>query len=217
MHHSAISKVTAVVALLAIALAGCGDDNGDDNGDPLANLSEGSPGIAECVWDDINVPWEEETPEGEVPDELIAGHEGEHTEVGSADYDAADVTFSIGLERRGDHAIYRQEDPDDSAGCGDRLDLPVTLTLETDSGTLDESFDVYANASSQHSARVTHNFDPSDLQGSWDPQPPEGQELLGLSLEINFVLDGSSGDVSMRLEETTGDAVTQTNERVYYW
>ena len=216
MHFVAYASRTTAFLLLIFALAACGDDDDNDIGDPYDNFGEG-PGIAECVWDDVEVPWDEETPEGEVPGELIADNEGNYEEVGSANYHGDDVTFQIGLERRGDHAIFRQEDPDKSAGCGDRLDLPVTLTIANDSGTLDESFDVYASASSQDNARVTHNFDASDLQGSWDPEPPEGQVLLGLALTVDFTLVGTSGEVSMRLEETHDGAVSQQNERVYFW
>ncbi len=207
----------ALVALIVFVLAACGDDDGEDSGDPYDNLGEGSPGVAECVWDDIEVPWDDETPDGDVPDELIADHEGEYEEVGSASYHGNDITVYLGLERRGEYAIFRQEDAEESGGCGDRLDLPATLTIANDAGTLDESFDVYANSMSEYSARVTHSFDPSDIQGSWEPEPPAGQELLGLSLLVDFALMGTSGDVSMRLEETTSDAVSQTNERTYYW
>lgn len=204
----------AAAAIIAVA---CGAEEEEENnvGDP--NLGEPEPGIAECIWDDIDVGWDEETPDGRVPEDLLADAEGDYEVEGTATYDDSDETFFIGLERRGDYAVFREENDQESGGCGDRLELPVTFEIANESETIDETFETRADGVAGSSLRVIYNLDPSDLQGTWEPEPPEDTDLLGVGVQATFSDGDVTGEVYMRLEKTEGGAVSQENDRVYFW
>ena len=199
-----------ILAVAGVLVAACGDDDGEDTGN-----AEYEPGIVECTWDEESVAWDDEAPDGTVPADLIGAAEGDYEIVGGASYHDGEETFELKFERRGEQAIWMEED---QGGCGNRLDLPGTVELATAGGSLDESFEVIARAASSGGISVSHNFDASEIQGTWEPVPPESHELLGIGLELTFEEgEDPTGVVYMRTEFTDGDVVSAGPEQVYFW
>lgn len=198
--------IILMVATLLLCV-GC-KDRGEDVGDP-------EPAIAECLWDEESVGWDDEAPNGLVPRDVMAEVEGDYEVVGGVVDHDGDETYEIRFERRGDNAVHMT---DIQGGCsGDRLELPATLMVATEDGRLDETFDVDAWTISGEAVEVSHRFEVAQLQGHWEPIPPEDHELLDLSVEATFADESVTGRVLLRWEFMDDEVASSGTERVFFW
>ncbi len=234
----------AVVAMALLLSMGCGDeddsesnasgtednvgvndgtDNDDDNlggsGPGITdndddNLGESGPGIAECLWDEEFVAWGDEAPDGTVPDEVIAVAEGVYELTGGTTYHDGEEGYTVEFERRGEHAVYMTEK---EGGCGERLELPGTLQLMNEGEQLNEEFAVEARLGAGEAVEVRHRFGPDDLEGSWEPVPPEDTDLRGLSVEVTFTEEDVTGRVLVLWETSDGGIASAGEEEVFFW
>lgn len=191
-----------LLAGLAISLVGCGTSEQNDIG------------LHECEYQEQAVAWDEESPDGVIPESLLA-----FAEVGIDDvaaqvvYHDGEESLSFEIVRRGDSAYYMEAD-----GCGSHLEIPLTLSFRSnDNDTFDEVFELRARHSSGQLA-VSHSFDLDELSGSFDPEAvQEGGSIYGYSLSGNLRPEGGDLAVHVHVEVHQGDTVSSHHEQHWTW
>ena len=94
-------------------------------------------------------------------------------------------------------------------GCMPWLEVDVRVTVKTDGGALDESFDATLRSRNALLATVYEAPKPDKLGGAFAPEQilQPGFELVQLSLQINFTPFGVSGRFDGVFQITRGDSV----------
>ena len=96
-----------------------------------------------------------------------------------------------------------------ATNCTGRLEIDVTVELQSSGGALDESLDVTLTARSELLASAFLRPDPDALGGALTITPTEpGFELAQIDLSMQFTPFGASGRLDVILEMRTDDAVT---------
>lgn len=194
-----------IVPIALLTLAACGE--------PSHTFDQ--PAIVECTYEDVPVAWADEAPNGLVPNDLLDFAEGTHTSTGGFQADDAAMPVTVELARRGEHAVYRENT---EGGCGSFLSIPVTLGFATEDGSFDEL--VQADASEAFletdALKVSAGLDPSDLGGTYTPEPAAGQ-VRGLELEVLFQPTTLGGDVFLLTEGVDGDTAWADREEVFHF
>jgi hypothetical protein len=139
----------------------------------------------------------------------------------SAAPESGDVPLMIRVSYEGGSAtyvdgIYEGDPPGtEASGCPDRVDVEVSVEVQTEGGALDERFD--AILSMQHRiGEIGYRAPLRSLGGSLslEPPPPEGSKQLVLGPELDYVMRvselGTSGRLAVIVREfTDGTDTTQ--------
>ena len=182
----------------------------------LAACSEGDfrfdDAIGVCDYEDRALGWDEASPAGVVPADLLAVAEGTHDLVGTWVDGGATVDATATISRYGDGAIYRENT---SGGCASYVAVPVAFAFETADGAFDEAGAALGvdGAAGGASLLVRADFDPDALGGSYTPMPAEG-EARRVSLELLFQAAGVTGAVHLQTEGEDGDVAWAATEPV---
>jgi hypothetical protein len=96
-----------------------------------------------------------------------------------------------------------------TAPCSEWLEIDVTVTLKSDGGALDESFETTLMARSPLQAIASHQLKHDQVMGGFEITDVriEGFMLAQLQLSMTFTPLGSSGNLSAVFEVRRGDAV----------
>ena len=184
-----------------ILLVGCfeGDKNTLEDGP----YCEDSPTV---------ITLEEATALGFSGADLLLLAEGEHTEtlvwaeteattplaVGVS-YDAGEVRYIDSV------AVYPEGDGDTPAigvECFARVEVDVTISLATEDGAFDESFDLALSSEDGVHASAGLSFDHGDLAGSYEftLMDPSEYDDVSHSLRVTFDEAGCSGELTAQAE-----------------
>jgi hypothetical protein len=94
-------------------------------------------------------------------------------------------------------------------GCRPWLEIDVQVTIKSDGGALDESFDATLRTRNKLLASLYANPDPDELGGTFAPEEilQPGFELVQLSLDVNFTPFGVNGIFNGVFQVQRGDSV----------
>ena len=94
-------------------------------------------------------------------------------------------------------------------GCMPWLEIDVRVTVKSDGGALDESFDATLRSRNELLASLWAAPDPDELGGAFAPEQilQPGYELVQLDLELNFTPFGVSGRFNGVFQVQRGDSV----------
>src|SRR5690606_6298428 len=152
----AMRKIGLLVCLLGMlsGIAACGSDGGED-------LS-----LAECNYTPHRLDWDEVSPDGTVPEDLLMFAEFTNASLpvtlGTDQVETSD-TISFTVSRRGTHALYQEGE-----NCPSRLEVPLLISFSTNqSNTFDEAFEVIA-VEQDGTLVVSHIFEQKDLKGDFE-------------------------------------------------
>lgn len=166
----------------------------------------------------LEIQWDEEGPDGTVPEDAVEDFEGEYEASGLVLEDESELEFTIGLERREetvDYKVMGHDDPD--ASCSDAMVLPLTLTIHTSDGTFEDGFEVEAYnvpaGPNDEYFHVIHTFRLIDLNGTWQPSAPEARQVDDITVEITFHDDTVTGEIFLITESSDGDRPRQEREK----
>jgi hypothetical protein len=97
-----------------------------------------------------------------------------------------------------------------SVGCQPWIEVDVHVTVESDGGALDESFDATLRTRNQLLGAVYAQPDPAKLGGSFAPEQIliAGFKLVQLGLEVAFTPFGVSGKFDGIFEQRSDDSVS---------
>ncbi len=202
-----MKKIGLLVCLLGMlsGIAACGSDGGED-------LS-----LAECNYTPHRLDWDEVSPDGTVPADLLAFAEFTNASLPATlgpEEDETTETISFTVSRRGTFATYQE-----GQNCPSRLEIPLLVSFATnDSDTFDETFEVTA-IEQDSGLVVSHIFQPEDLVGDFAPEVHlPNARIYQLSLTAVF-RPGVSGNASVgvHIEQTQGDSVSSHVENRWSW
>lgn len=193
-----LTTFTVLFSLTALLSSGCGDFG------------------AHCPKKkSIPLDWNEKSPHGITPAQIIADYEGTYERVGYLTSNEEHlINFTIELVRSDQKVSF---DPNtmiySDNSCGDSMRLPATLTIKSDDGLFDETFSVRpmvtqelwtGDANYQRTLEIIHGFSPEDINGTWTPPPaPEGMKFEELLLWFSF-LDGDVwGSIDVHFSSTS--------------
>lgn len=155
--------------------------------------------------------WDEEAPDGSVPEDFLVFAEGYYELTGQNVLDNEEVLLGVGLQRRGESVTYTEP------GCGGGYTLPVTFTLVIANGVLDETFEAEAYGSRDRefdTIVLTNRFQPEDIVGSWQPVVSAGVELVYLEVIVTFTDGKVSGSVQQIDNPSSGPVRTT---QIFTW
>lgn len=175
--------------------------------------------IIECEFESTDIPWDGESPDGTVIANLL-----EYTEISVTNASGGTVQpddemeFFFHLERRGTHAIYRQNT---AGGCYDVIEMPLKLRFRTNTKTdIDEERDVVAQLlvyDSNEEITIHKNIDLETFSGTYEPEVPENASSNGLAVSLRIHPDGGRGELLLLLEGGDGEVGWASVETQYYW
>lgn len=97
-----------------------------------------------------------------------------------------------------------------ASDCGEQLEIPVEVTLQSAQGALDERFTTVLTARSVELGRIYHRLKAEDLGGSLELTASDGFEFTELSVSIQTSRFGVQGSLTPSLQKTSGDSVAQS-------
>ncbi len=157
-----------------------------------------------CDKEESRLSWVDEAPDGTTPQQRIAHLEGEYLVQGVDTADESEQEFAIGLWREDRDIEYLRRTDSDSGEnsdfCTDRMDLPMRLTVSSQDNQFAENFELIVRRTEtghHDSLRLVHSFSPEDLNGSWQPEVPEGREIDRLRIIARFSEDSVSAEVDV--------------------
>lgn len=231
------STLMATVALLAAAIAACDTPPEDQDGNTmdsthceetitvLGSLSEVSSltglsaqELLTATGDQIEVgAWYTDD------DEFVS-----QTPLGGETALTIAVTYSAGEIREIDSTLVEGE-TDIYLECDPRLEVDIEITVNTDDGAFDETWDAVVSASGIPSAAlvpmIDASFDPDSLSGTfeWELQgdgTPDSVDGV-MSAELQPEPNGPAGEIGINIEESSGDGpdgtVSQTHHVALMW
>ena len=152
-----------------------------------------------CTGDREQLQWDEETPQGTTPGDIIAPHEGENEVVASSPQHGGSQSITVSLVRGEEQPIYYTEEVPEHENCSDQLTIPVDVEISTANGTLDETFsDEFQNyiGDDVEEGLVLEQWIPAeDIEGTWSPEVATQSNFLALSIKL-IIDDGNlSGEI----------------------
>lgn len=202
-----MKKVGLLVCLLGglANIAGCESDSREDFL------------LAECEYTRQELGWDEASPDGIVPEDLLMFAEFTNASLpatlGSDQVETSD-TISFTVSRRGTHALYQEGE-----NCPSRLEVPLLISFSTnESNTFDEAFEVIA-VEQDGTLVVSHIFEQKDLKGDFEPElnlPHARVYQLSLTAVFQSDLRGNAY-VGVHIEQVQGDSVSSHVERRWNW
>lgn len=104
------------------------------------------------------------------------------------------------------HELMSDDAPEGTECADGVLEVPVTVSIQSDTQALDETFSTHLEASSVYRARFSHTFAPGTLSGGFSftevsSLDPERAFSAGpLSLQVVVWEDGSQGSLSTEIQ-----------------
>jgi len=153
------------------------------------------------------VALDEVTPLGFAASELAAWAEGTHAETfvyAEGGSTPLTLAVTVGPEARyvTSVAVYPDDGTQPAIGveCFDRVEVDLSVSLETDDGAFDEGFDTTLQSMDGLSAEWFATLDPGALGGSYDLDDPEVDwSERKLFVQASFDAEGSSGSIAGQL------------------
>ncbi len=152
-----------------------------------------------CTGTQEQLQWDEETPQGTTPEDIIAPHEGENEVVASSPQHGGSQSITVSLVRREKKPTYYLEGNPEIENCSDQLTLPVDVEISTANGTLDETFSDefknYTGDDAEEGLVLEQWIFAEDIEGTWSPEVATQSNFLALNIKL-IIDDGNlSGEI----------------------
>ncbi|TNE91088.1 MAG: hypothetical protein EP330_06470 [Deltaproteobacteria bacterium] len=202
-------RYTAILMLVALGACDDGFNGGQSGSEQIGCLPTTTADLAV----------DETSPLGFTPQALLDLAEGSHTETFAFEQGGS-VGVTVTFTASGQARFEEREYQDDGSGmemamdCEDAVVVPGTVTVVTDDGAVDESFDVELEASSADLASWFGEV--ASLHGSFqiDESPYDEVRYFGMG---TFDADGSAGELSGQGESVDGEVASATNLPIGAW
>lgn len=233
-------QLGALFLTAALGAAGCaggqtGGEFGAENGTGGGGTLEGG---SSCEEDATELELDEVSPLGFAAEDVLGLAEGTHEATltwvpdGSA---MATTTLEPGItevtlvvEVAGPASFVDAEPPSSGSSggmielgwvCPDRVDVPVTVTLTTADGALDETLDGTLSATDAGSATLLVPIELDELEGtfSFEVVSPEGGVPIQTRLEVVFGEGIFAGRLSGTIEQRTDQVATAAGAVYAEW
>lgn len=199
-----MKKINQSIILLFVLLSSC---SGKD-------VSFREDEIIECNYTKQIIQWDEVSPSGIVPEDILAFSEFQIEEVNAKSISSINQEkIYLKVIRRENNALYMA-----SETCESFLEIPLLVSLRTkNETTFDETFKVLARELNGGLA-IDHTFKLNDLSGDFHPPTPQGSKIHSLSLVMVITSTGVKGKILVHIEEKhTDGSLTETIEEHWSW
>ena len=226
--RSRFRPILLLVASLVFggALAGCnlggqtGSEGIDENPSEAGDLTTTPEnGVADCTpVQEQELDLDQVSDLGFSADQVLGWAKGAHAASLEWNQDPGLVVFgpetglssiTVELEATGTTALYVVPPPE---ACGrPRLGMAVSVSVSTESGALDEQFDVKLWASAEQEASLQAELDLGSLNGSFFVDLPEGQTASALYLDVALSPSSFAGSLWSSIEQSDTSGVSSAS------
>lgn len=233
----------ALFLVAALGAAGCaggqtGGEFGAENGTGGGGTLDGNETASACDEDATELGLDEVSPLGFSADDVLALAEGTHeatltwvpdeAAMATTTLEPGTTEVTLVIEPAGPASFVDAEPPaSGSSGgmielgwvCPDRVDVPVTVTLTTADGALDETLDGTLSATDAGSATLLVPIELDELEGtlSFEVVSPEGGVPIQTRLEVVFGEGIFAGRLSGTIETRTDQVATAAGATYAEW
>ncbi len=233
-------QLGALFLVAALGAAGCaggqtGGEFGAENGTGGGTALEGG---SSCEEDTTELELDEVSPLGFSAEDVLALAEGTHeatltwapdeASMATTTLESGTTAVTLVVEAAGP-ASFVDAEPPSSGGtvgmialgrvCPDRVDVPVTVTLTTADGALDETLEGTLSATDAGSATLLVPIELDELEGtlSFEVVSPEGGVPIQTRLEVVFGEGIFAGRLSGTIEQRTDRVATAAGATYAEW